>query len=48
MDDVVATVDVASNKVECPKDEGLAARLAKAVQRIEAAWRPVAIDGAAV
>ncbi len=46
VDDVVATVDVSTNKVECAKDEGLAARLAKAVQRVEAAWRPIAVDGA--
>lgn len=43
VDDAVATVDVGSGVVECPSDEGLAARIAKAVQRIEASWRPVAM-----
>lgn len=46
LDDVVASVDVATGAVDCPSDEGLAARIAKAVQRIEAAWRPVAMMGA--
>lgn len=44
VDDAAASVDVGSGAVECPSDEGLAARIAKAVQRIEAAWRPVGMD----
>lgn len=44
VDDAMATVDVISGAVDCPSDEGLAARIAKAVQRIEASWRPVVVE----
>ena len=45
VDEKKVRVDYASGEVHCPQDEGLAARVDKAVNRIVQAMRPCPIMG---